>query len=69
MRKRLAQGIVRLISKHIECAYLANCHGKTKWENYHGRNARWLQKALFPIAKRLDHDAMVEQMVNECWWG
>jgi hypothetical protein len=57
------------VSRWIEAAYLANCAG-AKWrEALWAAGGRRAEKVAFPLARRLDERAMVEQMVEECWWG
>lgn len=68
-RARSARWLVYLISSFLDHSYSA--HGK----NHKLRSGAWarsghlLQKPLFPIARRLDKDAMGDQMAEECWWG
>lgn len=68
-RTRIAQSIVILVSDCIEAAYIANCNKEKETEEMYANLGVLLQKMLFPIARRLDKNAMARQMVNECWWG
>jgi hypothetical protein len=68
-RSELSQWIVRKISNRISRAYNANCDGHHFRERMHGYIGKHLQRLLFPIARRLDKEAMVDQMIEESWWG
>jgi hypothetical protein len=69
MRAWLARRIVKEVSFYIETAYMANCHKQRRVERFFGRVGIWHERVLFPIARRLDKEAMVDQMIAECWWG
>lgn len=68
-RARAARTIVILVSDCIEIAYMAYCQRDKETEEKFANLGRRFQKILFPVARKLDKDAMVNQMVTECWWG
>jgi hypothetical protein len=65
----LARALVRWASNWIEAAYSASMRGMPRWEAWWAAGARRVQRFAFPIALRLDHEAAVDQMIEECWWG
>jgi hypothetical protein len=69
MRARLARVLVRWVSRWIQAAYQANCRGMPRWESAWSWGSRKVQGVAFPLARKLDREAMVDQMVEECWWG
>lgn len=69
MRECVARMFVRYISGWINSGYLCNCYGAYRAEKVCAFCGSRLQWVLFHIAVRLDRDAMVDQMVEECWWG
>lgn len=67
-RSRFARALVRWVSRWHDAAYAANCreaHSEAFW----AAGARRAQRLAFPIARRLDREAMADQMIEECWWG
>lgn len=69
MRAWLARALVRWVSNWIEAAYSAHCRDMPRWEAWWVAGARRAQRFALPIAERLDHEAMINQMAEECWWG
>jgi len=69
VRARAARRIVRWVSGFIEMSYEANEVGWPEMSWVAGQVGRFMQMALFPVARLLDKEAMVDQMVVECWWG
>lgn len=69
MRAELARKIVIAVSMLLTQAYLANCRGDKGIENLYGAASRALARLSFPLARKLDKEAMTTQMVEECWWG
>lgn len=55
----------------MDASYSAYCRfdGDTAYSRFWARAARYAQAIAFPIARRLDQRAMVDQMAEECWWG
>lgn len=68
-RSRFARALVRWVSRWISAAYDANCAGMKRMEAFWGFGGRQAQRVAFPIARRLDREAMTDQMIEECWWG
>jgi hypothetical protein len=69
MRARISRALVRWVSGWIGTAYYANCSRLRRVESASAWFGRNIQRATFPIARRLDRNAMTDQMVNEGWWG
>lgn len=69
MRARAARALVRWVSGWIDTAYQYNCLGMKRCESVAAWIGRDIQRIAFPVARRLDRNAMGEQMVNEGWWG
>jgi hypothetical protein len=69
MRERLARALVRWASRWIEAAYRAYCDDMPRLEALWSRGGRHVQRIAFPLASRLDREAMGEQMAREGWWG
>lgn len=71
MKTKLARWLVRWVSRWMDASYSAYCRfdGDTAYSRFWARAARYAQAIAFPIARRLDQRAMVDQMAEECWWG
>ena len=69
MRARSSRALVRWVSGWIGTAYECYVYNLPRAERTCGWIGRNIQRAAFPIARRLDRNAMGEQMVNEGWWG
>ena len=69
MRARMARALVRWVSWWIDMAYRMNIVRLPRAEKVFGRGGQMTQKIAFPLARRLDKEAMGDQMVNEGWWG
>jgi hypothetical protein len=69
MRSWLARACVVEVSGWIHSAYGYHCRDMPRAEQLCARIGLRLEKVLFPVARRLDKEAMVDQMVHECWWG
>lgn len=68
-RASLSRSLVRWVSRWIEAAYHANCAGMPRMEAMWAFGGRQVQRVAFPLARRLDREAMTDQMIEECWWG
>ena len=57
------------MSRWIQAAYLANCNGSPRREAMWAAGGRRVQRFALPLARRLDREAMTDQMIEEGWWG
>jgi hypothetical protein len=69
VRARAAAEIVQWVSFWIEFASVLNDLQQPRMEKWVARVGRTQQKLLFPLARLLHKQSMVDQMINECWWG
>lgn len=69
MKAKLAQWIVKLASYQYGVGYRALCNRRYAKEERAAKRAIYITKTYFPIAEKLDKDAMLEQMCKEGWWG
>ena len=69
VRAEAARKLVIIVSILISQAYIANCFGQKRRENLYGWASNAVQAVAFPLARALDKKAMVDQMVEEGWWG
>lgn len=69
MSSWLARALVRWVSRNIEAAYMANEAGANRRERYWAWQSRRVQSVAFPLARRVNHEAMTTQMIAEGWWG
>lgn len=69
LRASSSRLLVIWVSGWIGTSYYLNCLGQTRLENISAAIGRKIQSVAFPLAKKLDNEAMVDQMINECWWG
>jgi hypothetical protein len=69
LRAGASRALVRWVSRWIQAAYQANCDGRPRMESFFALCGRRVQWFAFPLARRLDGEAMVDQMIEECWWG
>lgn len=70
-RESAARALVRWVSRWMDASYAAYVRfdGDTRWSRAWAAGARRAQRVAFPLARKLDHVAMSEQMAEECWWG
>lgn len=76
MRERIARAIVRIASRCLDKSYIAwvkydkGEEGDFLWESeYWANRSREVQKYFFPIARKFDKESMVDQLIEEGWWG
>lgn len=76
LRARLAKRIVKRVAicydRAIAANYLATRSDGQFWkdvENMWGRRAKDRERFWFPVARWLDKEAMVDEMVNHGYWG
>jgi Uri superfamily endonuclease len=65
--ERIARALVRWVSRRWEADYL-------RYERRHPAGsavcfARVAERVVVPIARRINHEAAGQQMIEECWWG